>query len=104
MLVGGAIVAGAALGNMESEERAIQGSYFGGRGTGIGYMNPEVTGGAWQLTSNKLSKAGIEMQQRMMEKDGYDAVKTVKPPGGDTFGATGDLVFALNQLRQGGLF
>lgn len=107
-LVMGAIGVGATMGNNDFQERAEYGSPYGGRyGTqkGFGYMNTQITGGAWQLNANTpLTASAQELQNRINEQGGYEGIHTTKGPMGDQGGATGDLVFALNQLRQGGLF
>lgn len=108
LLVGGAIVVGGAAGEQNYQEEALYGSPDGGRyGTrkGFGYMNTEITGGAWQLNRTGPSSKQVAMlQDRINQQGGYQGIMTTKGPGGDQLGATGDLVFALNQLRQGGLF
>lgn len=107
-LVAGAIGVGATLGNNDFQERAEYGTPDGGKyGTrrGFGYMNTQITGGAWQLNANApLTPTAQELQNRINEQGGYEGIHTAKGPMGDQGGATGDLVFALNQLRQGGLF
>lgn len=113
-LVGGAIALGASHGNKEYEEQAMHGHPYGGKQSShhpergqiknMGYMNAEITGGAWQLmpSADKMAPQLQDLQRRANEQGGYEAIESTR--GNDSLGATGDLVFALNQLRQGGLF
>lgn len=102
-IVGGALAAGAVLGNSDYEQRAMFGNEYGGKGTGSGYMNPQIQAPAWQLTKTAQSGIAGAVQKTMDEKGGYEAVEQYSGPMGNNMGATGDLVFALNALRNGGM-
>lgn len=107
-LVGGAIVVGAAMGAGEYNDEQIYGSAYGGRGTGKAYMNPQIQSPAWQL--NPTPSPGMDRVQANMQKSAEEdnalvgGIDPLYGPLGHDFGhgATGDLVFALHNLRSGG--
>lgn len=106
-LVGGAIAIGGAMGAGDYEDKALYGSVYGGPGTGMGRFNPEIQAPAWALTPTYSPYMDIEQQritERAMEDDTLGAVDPLYGPLGHDFGsgATGDLVFALHRLRNGG--
>jgi hypothetical protein len=116
-VVGGAIAAGAALGNSNSQDRDMYGQVNPAHYPGYQAYDPqtgeykrglrnEVVQGAYMLQrpDSKLSAAGDKTQQHINSNgDAYKTIQDANGPMGAGFGATGDLVFALNSLRGGGI-
>lgn len=107
MLVGGAIIAGAAMGEGDYRDTQTYGSMYGGRGTNMGVFNPQIQSPAWQLT--QTYSPGMDGVQRNVAQAAKEdnvvrgAIDPLYGPlGHDHAGATGDLVFALHNLRNGG--
>lgn len=108
-LVGGAVAAGAAVGNSNSQDRYMHGQVNEGyypQGSVQGRINSNVVQGAWTLQRKDaaLSPTGDKIQQHIdANGDPYKTIQDANGPMGAGFGATGDLVFALNSLRGGGI-
>lgn len=116
-LMVGAIGLGAVLGSGDYRDKQIYGSMYGGKPPGSygeaynthrGYFNPVIQAPAWQLT--KTYSPGMDKLQEQVYRGAAndnaleESIDPLYGPMGHDLGqgATGDLVFALHALRNGG--